>query len=97
MWPGYARRADEIGRGFGSFWTYLSLACANWPDPDRYTGPWDRETAAPVLVIGNRQGDPATPHDDARKTSEVFSRARVLTLDFSDMAPVVRVLASTGR
>ncbi|OZM70408.1 peptidase [Amycolatopsis antarctica] len=83
-WSDYARRADEVGRGFGSFWTYISLACANWPggpDPDRYTGPWDRETASPVLVIGNRQGDPATPYDDARKTSELLSDGRLLTLD----------------
>ncbi|MCX2732821.1 alpha/beta hydrolase [Saccharopolyspora sp. NFXS83] len=84
VWPDYARRANEAGRGFGSYWTYLSLGCATWPDgpdPDRYTGPWDRETAAPVLVIGNRQGDPATPYDDARKTSELLSGARLLTLD----------------
>lgn len=84
VWPDYAGRADEVGRGFGLYGTYLSLACANWPggsDPDRYTGPWDRDTAAPVLVIGNRQGDPATPYDDARKTSELLSDARLLTLD----------------
>lgn len=84
VWPDYARRADETARGFGSYTTYLSLGCANWPggsDPDRYTGPWDRDTAVPVLVIGNRQGDPATPYDDARKTSELLSDARLLTLD----------------
>ncbi|MCA1186217.1 MULTISPECIES: alpha/beta hydrolase [unclassified Saccharopolyspora] len=83
-WSEYARRADEVGRGFGSYWTYLSLGCANWPggsDPDRYTGPWNQETASPVLVIGNRQGDPATPYDDARKTSQLLSDARLLTLD----------------
>ncbi|MGW0892020.1 alpha/beta hydrolase [Saccharopolyspora sp. NPDC002578] len=84
VWSDYARRADEVGRGFGRFWTYMSLACAQWPggpDPDRYTGPWDRETAGPVLVIGNRQGDPATPYDDAQKVSELLSDARLLTLD----------------
>ncbi|TWG08358.1 alpha/beta hydrolase [Saccharopolyspora dendranthemae] len=83
-WSDYARRADEVGRGFGSYWTYWSLGCANWPggsDPDRYTGPWDRETAAPLLVIANRQGDPATPYEGARRTSELLSRARLLTLD----------------
>ncbi|WP_243789219.1 alpha/beta hydrolase [Saccharopolyspora gloriosae] len=84
VWSEYARRADEAGRGFGSYWTYASLACADWPggsDPDRYTGPWDRETAEPVLVIGNRQGDPSTPYEDARTTSELLSDARLLTLD----------------
>ncbi|MGW0895063.1 alpha/beta hydrolase [Saccharopolyspora sp. NPDC002578] len=84
VWPDYARRADEAGRGFGAYSTYLSLGCATWPggsDPDRYTGPWDRETAGPVLVIGNRQGDPSTPYDDAQKVSELLSDARLLTLD----------------
>ncbi|MFR9731369.1 alpha/beta hydrolase [Saccharopolyspora sp. MS10] len=84
VWPDHARRANEVGRGFGSYWTYLTLGCATWPggpDPDRYTGPWDRETASPVLVIGNRQGDPATPYDDARKTSELLADARLLTFD----------------
>ena len=82
-WPDHARQADEVARGFGSYWTYLSLGCATWPgpDPDRYTGPWDRETAAPVLVIGNRQGDPASSYEDARTTSELLADARLLTLD----------------
>ncbi|ALE82815.1 hypothetical protein XF36_06285 [Pseudonocardia sp. HH130629-09] len=84
VWSDFARRADGVGRGFGSHWTYLSLGCATWPggpDPDRYTGPWNRETAAPVLVIGNRKGDPATPYEDARTTSRLLADARLLTLD----------------
>lgn len=83
VWPRYARKADTSARGFGSLWTYNSLACPTWPasDPDRYAGPWDRETANPILLVGNRQGDPATPYPDARSTKRVLANARLLTLD----------------
>ena len=82
-WLPYARKADRQGRGFGSLWTYQSLPCATWPfhDPDRYTGPWDRDTANPILLIGNSQGDPATPYPDARATAKLLADARLLTLD----------------
>lgn len=83
-WPRYARAADRQGYPFGSPWVYASLACASWPtsDPDRYTGPWNRPTANPLLLIGNRLGDPATPYDDAERTAtQVLANARLLTLD----------------
>lgn len=83
LWSAFARKADQEAPGFGSLWTYRSMPCATWPvtDPDRYAGPWDRETANPILTIGNRQGDPATPYDDARTTTERLADARLLTLD----------------
>ena len=84
LWPRYARRADrESGSPFGSPWVYGSLACATWPatDPDRYMGPWNRRTANPILLIGNRRGDPATPYEDAVSTSKLLASARLLTLD----------------
>lgn len=83
VWSRYAREADRHARGFGSAWTYLSLSCATWPgvDPDRYTGPWNGETANPVLVLGNRQGDPATPYDDSQRLAKMLGNARLLTLD----------------
>ncbi|QGK72121.1 alpha/beta fold hydrolase [Allosaccharopolyspora coralli] len=82
-WGRYARKADETARGFGSSWTYLSLPCATWPskDVDRYAGPWDRQTANPILTIGNSLGDPATPYEDTVAITEMLSDARLLTLD----------------
>jgi predicted acyl esterase len=61
-----ARQADERTPYFGSLWTYQALPCAFWPaeDADRYTGPWDAETSAPILLI-SRLYDPATPHSSA--------------------------------
>ncbi len=82
-WGRYARKADETARGFGSSWTYVSLPCATWPskDVDRFAGPWDRETANPILTIGNSLGDPATPYEDTVKLTEMLSDARLLTLE----------------
>lgn len=84
LWVRYARRADrESGSPFGSPWVFGALGCATWPvtDPDRYLGPWDLPTANPVLLIGNRLGDPATPYEDAVSTSKRLANARLLTLD----------------
>ncbi len=83
LWPRYARLADRLAGPFGSVWMYFSLPCATWParDPDRYTGPWNRETANPILLVGNRQGDPATPYEDAQATRQLLADARLLTLD----------------
>ena len=83
-WPPYAHRADARAPGFGAFWTYVSTPCAAWPaqDPDRYRGPWGKKTANPLLLIGNRQGDPATPYVDARTTAtRRLANARLLTLN----------------
>jgi pimeloyl-ACP methyl ester carboxylesterase len=84
VFPRYARRADRRAYPFGSPWVYFGLHCATWPvsDPDRYTGPWNRPTSNPLLLIGNRLGDPATPYEDAQRTAEhVLADARLLTLD----------------
>ena len=77
-----ARRADERTPYFGSLWTYQALPCAFWPgeDADRYTGPWDAETSAPILLL-SRLYDPATPHSSAVAAAETLANARLLTID----------------
>ena len=62
-------------------WTWVSSICADWPfaDSDRYTGPWDQETANPVLVVGN-QFDPATRYENAQTVAATLPGARLLTL-----------------
>jgi pimeloyl-ACP methyl ester carboxylesterase len=83
-WPRYARRADRQGYPFGSPWVYASLPCATWPasDPDRYTGPWNRRTASPLLLVANRLGDPATPYEGAKHTADtLLADARLLTVN----------------
>ncbi|MDX6279471.1 MAG: hypothetical protein QOH03_542, partial [Kribbellaceae bacterium] len=55
--------------------------CARWPghDADRYLGPFNKHTASPVLVIGNRW-DPATRYEDAVSTSKILGNARLLSV-----------------
>ena len=72
------QRAGPIG----PYWLWTSVACASWraTAPDRYSGPWDRRTANPVLVL-NTTHDPSTPYEGAVATSRQLARARLLTVD----------------
>jgi pimeloyl-ACP methyl ester carboxylesterase len=81
-WPAAARAADARAPYFGSPWTFASQPCATWAvtDRDRYTGPWNRPTSSPVLVIGNLF-DPATRYQSAVALSHELARGRLLTLD----------------
>jgi pimeloyl-ACP methyl ester carboxylesterase len=82
----YARSAAAASArsgGFASLWAWTEEACADWPasaGQDRYTGPWNRPTASPILVIGNT-GDPVTPYQGAIAMSRDLARARLLTVD----------------
>ena len=77
-----ARQRDHRFGPFGSFWAYLSEPCATWParDHDRYTGPFNRRTSAPILIVGTRF-DPATPYANARAVARQLPNSRLLTLD----------------
>jgi pimeloyl-ACP methyl ester carboxylesterase len=72
------KRSGDAGR----MAAWKLAVCARWPvtDPDRYAGPWNRRTAAPILVVGVTQ-DPQTPYAGAVALSRELSRARLLTID----------------
>jgi pimeloyl-ACP methyl ester carboxylesterase len=72
------RRSGPLG--VSKLWQ--TLPCANWPATaaDRYTGPWDRRTANPVLVTNNTI-DPNTPYRGAVAMTRELARARLLTVD----------------
>lgn len=77
-----ARLAFARSGGFGLQLTWQDELCARWPQAaaqDRYTGPWNRPTANPILVIGNTV-DPATPFSDSVAMSRDLARARLLTV-----------------
>ena len=82
VYPEMARGPRSAPRYFGTLWTYLAMPCALWPaeDADRYMGPWDAETSAPILLI-SRLYDPATPHGGAMAAAETLANARLLTID----------------
>ena len=74
---GYARSGD-----LGRYWVYQDLQCAAWPakGANLYTGPWNRYTANPILLV-NTTHDPATSHENAVIMSRKLARARLLTID----------------
>ncbi|MFJ2835063.1 alpha/beta hydrolase [Nocardia sp. NPDC087230] len=67
---------------FGRTAVFNALPCAFWParDVDRYTGPWNRDTAAPILVLNSRY-DPATPLRGAVAGAAQLAHARVVVIE----------------
>lgn len=67
---------------FGRTAVFTALPCAFWSarDADRYTGPWNRRTAAPILVLNSRF-DPATPLSGAIAGAGQLADARVVVLE----------------
>lgn len=83
-YPAIAKRAAARTGGFGMLQTWEAAEpCAQWPGngiKDRYTGPWNRPTASPILVLGNT-GDPATAYQDSVAMAHDLADARLLTID----------------
>nr|BFF02972.1 hypothetical protein GCM10020241_46470 [Streptoalloteichus tenebrarius] len=67
---------------FGRIGVFDMMGCAFWPrDAVRpHTGPWNRWTANPILVINSRF-DPATPLKGARDGLRDLARARLLVVE----------------
>lgn len=72
-----AARAGDLGRR----WVWDYEWCAQWPATaaDRYTGPFDRPTAHPILVV-NPVYDTATSYQAAEAMTSQLADARLLTL-----------------
>jgi pimeloyl-ACP methyl ester carboxylesterase len=81
-WSRAGAAADEQFGYFGRFWTWASSPCAVWEgfDEDRYLGPFNRPTANPVLVVGNRF-DPTTPFEGAQTVDDLLPNSSLLTMD----------------
>ncbi len=81
FWERAGQRADAQFGYFGRIWTWASSPCATWPgsDADRYLGPFTRETANPVLVVGNLY-DPATRYQGAQTVADLLPNSALLTV-----------------
>jgi len=78
----YGASEDQRVPYFGPMGVFDYMACAFWPahDADRYTGPWNRWTSAPILVVNNRY-DPATPLAGARDATAELGRAKLFVIE----------------
>ena len=82
FWSVAGSAADEQSGYFGRIWTWASSPCAVWDgfDDDRYLGPFNRDTANPVLVVGNLF-DPATRYEGAVLVNELLPNSSLLTVE----------------
>ena len=82
-WPA-AAAADRRTPYFGAYYAWPSVQCARttWTARalDVYRGPFDRRTAAPVLVIGDLW-DPVTSYANAVKVARLLPNTRLISSD----------------
>ncbi|CAE6440885.1 unnamed protein product [Rhizoctonia solani] len=64
---------------FGPRWGDGGFYCHRWPvrAVERYTGPWNKKLANPILVIGN-EADPVTPYISAKKVADRLGDSAIL-------------------
>ncbi|MFJ6196112.1 alpha/beta hydrolase [Micromonospora sp. NPDC092111] len=83
-WPALSAQEDRRAPYFGRAWAWATAPCARdaWTvrDSDAWTGPFDRRTAAPVLVVGN-YWDPATNYQGAVTSAKLLPNSRLLSSD----------------
>ena len=82
-WPGVIGRLSGVSFISGPVNGWLLWApCASWPaqSTGRYTGPWNAQTANPILVIGTRY-DPNTAYAAAVAAARRLGNAVLLTQD----------------
>jgi pimeloyl-ACP methyl ester carboxylesterase len=74
--------ADGLVPDFGRISVFDTVPCAFWQghDADRYMGPWNRATSAPILVL-NTRNDPATPLEGAYEGAAELYQARVVVTE----------------
>jgi len=82
QWPALMSKAEKRAPYFGPAWGWATAQCARntWTvrDEDAYTGPWNRNTVAPVLLVGTKW-DPATNYDDAVSASKRLPNSRLIS------------------
>lgn len=82
-WWSEGLKAEKTAPWFTMTWTFASSTCAQWPGSfaeDRYAGPFDVETSAPVLITGNYH-DPATPISGAKALADQLPNSRLLRVN----------------
>ena len=84
LWPAKLAVSDHRAPYFARAWGYSTIACgrSTWTvrDEDAYTGPWNKRTSGPALVVGDFY-DPATNYNEAVAVSKQLPNSRLLSSD----------------
>ena len=80
----------SYARAGHSAWPFVA-SCHGWSPraTDRYLGPWDNPTPAPVLVVGNTY-DPATPLASSVRMAQELADGLAFVLTHPDPAALRR-------
>ncbi|WP_405677172.1 alpha/beta hydrolase [Streptomyces sp. NBC_00868] len=81
-YPALEERAVKQAGALARWWAWANEPCTAWPARAAapYTGPWNRTTGHPVLVV-NAVYDPSTPYRAGQAMVTELAGARLLTLD----------------
>ncbi|QRV77215.1 Abhydrolase domain-containing protein [Ceratobasidium sp. AG-Ba] len=73
------RVTRDVSQMFGPAFEIGGFYCHRWPvrAVERYTGPWNKKLANPILVIGN-EADPVTPYRSAKSVADALGDSAVL-------------------
>ncbi|MFG2558507.1 alpha/beta fold hydrolase [Streptomyces sp. NPDC048496] len=79
---GLAKLSTARAGDLGHWWAWANEPCATWPARAvrTYTGPWNRHTATPVLVV-NATYDPATSYRAGKAMARELADTRLLTVN----------------
>jgi pimeloyl-ACP methyl ester carboxylesterase len=79
-WPVIDNRIAQQAPLMSPVRLYSEMPCATWPTTPRYTGPWNRHTGTPILLV-SVTADPSTPYPGAQQAARELGDARILTID----------------
>jgi len=101
-WPQVIGGLTRVSRTSGpvnGWWLWAPCAAWRTRSAERYTGPWNAATKAPILVVGTRF-DPNTQFANARRVARRLANAVLLTHDgyghVSVSDPSACVMRATG-
>ncbi len=83
FWEQTANKWEKESPTFGRYQAASDLmTCPTWPTrhPDRWIGPWNRNTKNPIVVVGNYY-DPATQYLFSQRMAKELGNARLISVD----------------
>lgn len=76
------KRLLRLSPTLAPYFSLIHISCWHWTAQPawKFNGPWEAETANPILLVGNTM-DPIAPLGSARKQAKRFTGSRVLVQD----------------